>query len=219
MDFVSNSPVNILDSRMYLHRTNYKELVDDEGCIPNQMTDSNNDHQQHNHYAENAQLESNTDLKYNKRIKTLIENETNGNYVSQGYQENQLTNVQFEKQNMIYSDKNDCGRSSFSNRKDMKNELKTSTTYNHLLLQDATRLNSNDDTLGGGQTNDANNLAQHFNDHLQTQSMVRNYYPQCMNKLNEMTTYQSLSNDSHNGSIQQQREQSFAKNYQKREHE
>lgn len=94
--FSPDSPVNMIDSRVYSRKSNYKGLLDDNERSPNPVQDSNTVHQQQqqqqqhsNHpkqnYTESAQMESSAELKYNKRLKTLIDNETNGNYVSQGY--------------------------------------------------------------------------------------------------------------------------------------
>lgn len=53
-DYVANSPINMMDSRVYSRRNNYKGLLDSDECHTNQMKDANNEHHQHNHYMENA---------------------------------------------------------------------------------------------------------------------------------------------------------------------
>lgn len=235
-DFAAHSPVNLMDSRVYSRKANYKGLLDTDDCQGNQINDLDNDHHQNNHYVENVQMASTNELKYNKRIKTLIENERNGNYVPQNYlRDNQnqeeivQTSVQIGQQNkqndscyeqnMGYTlPRNECDRD-YTNKKNLK---KSQLAYNHMILQDNVNVNSNNDTIDVRQANDVNHLAQHFNDRLQTQSISRTYNPHCGNKLNENTkplisTYQTLPNDTLNGTLHQQCEQSYGKSYQKHE--
>lgn len=53
-DYVVNSPINMLDSRVYSRKPNYKGLLDTDECHTNQIIDSSNENHQHNHYMENA---------------------------------------------------------------------------------------------------------------------------------------------------------------------
>lgn len=237
--------MNLMDSRAYSRKSNYKGLLDTDECQVNQITD---DHHQHSHYVENAQIDSASNLKYNKRIKKLIDNKTNGNYVTQNYlnedQDKQLPSDQLEntrqqstenfeqiyamsqneQQNLMFCEKNDGGKK-ISNRKDMKSDIKSPSTYNRLMLQDnAHNINSNDDTtIRIAQTNEVNHLAQHFNDRLQTQSMARTYSPQCGGTHNENTktllvAYSNpILNETLNGTSHQQCEQSYGKTYQNHE--
>lgn len=53
-DYVANSPINMIDSRVYSRKNNYKGLLDSDECHTNQMNVTNNEHHKHNHYMENA---------------------------------------------------------------------------------------------------------------------------------------------------------------------
>lgn len=219
--------MNLMDSRVYSRKSNYKGLLDTDECQMNQITTD-----QHNHYIDNAQIVSAAnELKYNKRVKTLTDNnETNGNY---GDQDKQLSsdhsenirkigqqNIQSyeqslgcyvmsrneqqqQQQSLIFCEKNEHGKK-ITNRKDMENDNKIN---NHID-------NSNNDT------NDID-LAQR----LQTQNIARTYNnpQQCGINLNEntktlMATYSPLlSNDTLNSISHQECEQSFGKSYQNHE--
>lgn len=95
-----NSPVNMME--VYSRKPNYKGLLDDnDRSPPNQINDSNNEHQQQKSFTECTQMESTAEMKYNKRLKTLIENQSIGYYVSQGYlQEDPETQVSNEQLGM-----------------------------------------------------------------------------------------------------------------------
>ncbi|XP_031635667.1 cryptochrome-1-like [Contarinia nasturtii] len=84
--YVANSPVSLMDMHMYSRKSNYKGLLDTDECQGNQLTELGNEqHHQRIRYVENDHVESVKELKYNKRVKTLIENETNRNYISHNY--------------------------------------------------------------------------------------------------------------------------------------
>lgn len=53
-DYVVNSPINMLDSRVYSRKPNYKGLLDTDECHTNQIIDSNLENHQQNHYMENS---------------------------------------------------------------------------------------------------------------------------------------------------------------------
>lgn len=224
-DYVGNS-----DLHVYSRKSNYRGLLDTDECCTNQIDVFNNEHHP---YAENVQINATNKLKYNKRIKTLIENERNGNYVPQSYvhenkeeiaqphvqigQQNTQHEQHFE-QNMVYAlPRNECDQT-LSNKKDLKNEMNSQPTYTHMILPDNTNINSNIETFDVSQTN----VNHHFNDHLQPQTISRAYNPHCGKKLNDngntlISTYQSLPNDTLNSTMHQQCEQSFGRSYQKHE--
>lgn len=245
--------MNLIDSRVYSRKSNYKGLMDSDECQGNQINDVDKDHHKQTHYVGNSQ----TDSKYNKRIKTLRKSEANGNYTPQNHlrkSEEKLSPTEIvqpvvhivqqstqhehtqpcfdpnlsyalprsEQQNSIFCEKSECGRS-FSNHTDVKNEMKSSSTYNHLILQD--NVNINETTIGISQINDKNHLAQYFNDRLQAQRQIaRAYNSHCANKVNENTksligTYQPHQNDTLNGTIHQQCKQNFEKTDQDHDHE
>lgn len=184
--------------------------VNSRKCQVNQITDGDDDdrhHYHHLHYElENAQIDSASKL---KRLKTFVDNETNGNYVPQNLplentQIDQHSTQNCEQSNLIYV--GDRGKKT-SIRKDLKNGVMQDNAHN---------INSNDDTTIGI------SLAQHFNDRLQTQSIAQNYSPQCETNHNEnsktsITTYSPLPNETLNGISRQQCERSFGESYQNNE--
>lgn len=230
--------MNLMDSRVYSRKSNYKGLLDTDECQMNQIT--TDDRHQHNHYVDNAQIDSAAnELKYNKRIKTFTENnEMNGNYEQnyvQGDQDKQLASDQSENIQKIcqqntqnYEQNLGCYVISRNEQQQQqqnlifceKNEREKKFTNRKDMTTDNKINNHNNDAHNSN--NDANDLAQHFNDRLQTQSIARTYKnpQQCGINLNEntMATYSPLlSNETLNGISHQECEQSFGKSYQNHE--
>lgn len=54
-DYAANSPINMLDSRIYpTRKPNFKGLLDMDECKTNQIIDPNHENHQQNYYMENS---------------------------------------------------------------------------------------------------------------------------------------------------------------------
>lgn len=84
-DYAVNSPVNMMDVHGCMRKSNYKGLLDTDECQGLLTIGNEHHHQQSIRYVENDEIDSVKELKYNKRVKTLIKNETNRNYVPHNY--------------------------------------------------------------------------------------------------------------------------------------
>lgn len=180
----------------------YKGLLDTDECQLNQTADSNQ-------CTESAQIDSTNKPKYNKRIRTLINNETNANYAAKDYIhgncDNKMVNTQIGQQSTRFEQNLDttmsptqifCEKSEFEKKNLNRKGANTNIDTKNL---------------------EVNNLVQHFNDHLQTQAIAEAYSQHNDRPKHLMATYSPNSNEPL--SSNEQCEHSFGKIYQNHEHE
>lgn len=179
-----------MDAHMYSRRISYKGLLDTEECQLNQTSDSN-------HCTESIQIDSTSEPKYNKRIKTLI-----GNIHSNC--DNKMLSTQIGQQSTLFEQNLDttmsttqffCEKSEF----EMKSLNKKGTNTNI-----------------GTKNIEVNNLVQHFNDHSQTQAIAEVYSQHNENPKHLMATYSPNLNEQL--SSNEKREHSFGNICQNDEH-
>lgn len=53
-DYAVNTPINMLESKVYSRKPNYRGLLDSNASYTNQIIDSGHENHQQNHFMENA---------------------------------------------------------------------------------------------------------------------------------------------------------------------
>lgn len=169
-----NSPVNMME--VYSRKPNYKGLLDDnESSPPNQINDSNNEYQQQKSYTECTQMESTAEMKYNKRLKTLIENQSIGYYVSQGYlhedPETQVSNEQLGMTQVVVQMDQQSTQNEYNNQHCFEQNLNYALSRGEQKSIDAMK---NEPRRNYSHQNDLNNATTTYNHTLLQEDPHRN---------------------------------------------
>lgn len=143
---------------MYSRRMSYKGLLDTDECHLNPTADSNQ-------CTESAQIDSTSEPKYNKRIKTLIKHGKQIGPQSTRFEQNFDITM---SPSQTFCEKNEIEKN--LNRKGANTIIETKNL-------------------------EVNNLVQHFNDHLKTQAIAEAYSQHNKRPKQLMATYSPNSNE------------------------